>query len=216
MRRFEGNPIPFVLVSLLSACGGGLPPGAAEGDVRAAIARFAAEPPAPQTHATRVRRSSTDNAGDVHVFFDTLRNGHRVLGAERARHVRRDGTVVNQDFADTSRLRFDDTPAVLSEAQAADLARAAMSDLHARARSARPELLYEREGDTYRLVYAVDVALDPREPVDPGWQVWVDAARGQVLRRENVTRHSDGTGRSYFYGNVPLKTTVTFSRRRTW
>src|SRR5438132_4741555 len=144
MTRFPIRPISVALLFVLFGCGGELPPPDDKARIEQAIARFAAEPPPAQIHAIRVRRSSSDRAGDVHVVLDTLRNGHRVLGAEMARHVLKDGKVLTQNFADTSSVHFEDAPATVTEGQAVDLARAAMGDLRARLLSVTPELVYER------------------------------------------------------------------------
>jgi Zn-dependent metalloprotease len=191
---------------ILVGCGAGTPtPDREEERVADTAARFAAEAPPPQIHETRVRRSSIDAAGDVHVLLDAHRNGHRVLGAEMLRHVFADGSVRTRRFADTGAIPFDDTPATVSEAEAGGIARRAMADLKARVISAKPELLYERQDGSHRLVYSVDVEMEVRDTGDVEWRLWIDARTGAVIHRANVTRRTEGAGHSYYYGKVPLR-----------
>lgn len=170
-----------------------------ESRIEAARARFAGEAPPPQIDETRVRRAILDPAGDVHVVLDSRRHGHRVLGAEILRHELASGASAPNDSLDLSGVHFDDTPARIDGPQAEKLALAAVADQDARPLAISSELLYEREADTYRLTFRVDLTLDPIETELGQWIVWIDPADGHLIQRREVTRHTQGIGHSLQY-----------------
>lgn len=174
--------------------------------------RFAKEPPVRGAHAMRVRDMVLDTIGDVHVVLDAERHGYRVLGAERVLHDRDDGSVARSSWIDLENYEFDDTPPSIERKDAEELAREHMLDQGARVESSRAELLYELDDEVYRLVYRVDVQLDPSDTSEMEWLVWIDPTSGELRRRANVSRAVEGVaqptqgiGHTVHYGTVGLK-----------
>lgn len=202
-------------VALLAGCGH--PPPSAANDVgdagkaaslrlQALETRVLAESPPAQIDKLVVRRSHVDNAGDAHVVLDAWHGGYRVFGAGIIRHERADGTPSTTAAVDTRAVRFDDTPPAIDASRAEALARDALADQHAEVRHVSSELVYERDGDVYRLVHHVDVGLDPRQTGRMEWTLSIDARDGRVLQRRDVTQHTQGTGHGYWYGTEPIQT----------
>ncbi|HEX6834923.1 MAG TPA: M4 family metallopeptidase, partial [Polyangia bacterium] len=214
----QARSVPTSLALAVAMLGGcGHPPPSAATDAVGAVepsrarlqaltTRVLAEPPPAQIDELVVRRAHVDSAGDAHVVLDARHGGYRVFGAGIIRHERADGTSATTAAVDTRAIRFDETPPAIDASRAEALARDALADQHAEVRQISSELVYEREGDVYRLVHHVDVALDPRQTGRMEWNLSIDARDGRVLQRRDGTQRTQGTGHGYWYGTEPIQT----------
>src|SRR3954463_13381005 len=110
------RPAIALVLALAAGCGSGSSLQDREARIAPERARVAALPPPANAHATRVRRSSMDRRGDVHVVLDSFRNGRRIFGGEVLHHAFAGGGGSSRAFGDLDTARFDDTePSIAAE-----------------------------------------------------------------------------------------------------
>ncbi|MCZ8234580.1 MAG: M4 family metallopeptidase [Inhella sp.] len=160
-------------------------------------------------HSYERRDTIQDADGQSHVRFNRRVKGLRVIGGDIVMHIDPRG----QFRGTTHNLRFNPKADTAGRLNPAEARRAALAVHPGTSEGAPKKVIYAR-GAAPRLAYEVEVQGAKADGTPMEKHVIVDALTGGVLEAwdDIHTASAQGTGRSFFSGNVTLTTDLVSGR----
>lgn len=147
--------------------------------------------------AFRVTDTITDANGTTHVRMERSYQGLPVLGGDLVVHQGAAGALKGVSQTLDAAVKVATTPTVSKAAARDAVVREAQST----------RLVVDATSGTGRLAWEVLTAGKQHDGTPSRLATYVDAATGQVIRREQQIQNVDGSGQSLYSGTVPLQLT---------
>ena len=149
----------------------------------------------------RVTDRITDASGATHVRMERSYQGLPVLGGDLVVHQGALGSFKGASQTLDRAVRVSTTPAVSRTAASRRVVRDAKST----------RLVIDATDGTGRLAWEIVTGGTQADGTPSRLATYVDAATGEVLRREQQIQTVDGSGQSLYSGTVPLQLTLSGS-----